>query len=122
GITPEQENIIEILNKIDLLPENIQKSLLEKSGNMSGPVAISALTGSGLTELLRIIAEKLDSNGNIVTVMIDPADGAGLAWAYRHGRVLSRHDSDVGVKLSIAVDPSETDRFVQKFYDSVIRT
>ena len=122
GITPEQENIIEILNKIDLLSENIQKSLLEKSGNMSGPVAISALTGSGLTELLRIIAEKLDSNGNIVTVMIDPADGAGLAWAYRHGRVLSRHDSDVGVKLSIAVDPSETDRFVQKFYDSVIRT
>lgn len=122
GITPEQENIIEILNKIDLLPENIQKSLLEKSGNMSGPVAISALTGSGLTELLRIIAEKLDSNGNIVTIIIDPADGAGLAWAYRHGRVLSRHDSDVGVKLSIAVDPSETDRFVQKFYDSVIRT
>jgi GTP-binding protein HflX len=122
GITPEQESIIEILNKIDLLPENIQKSLLEKSGNMSGPVAISALTGSGLTELLRIIAEKLDSNGNIVTVMIDPADGAGLAWAYRHGRVLSRHDSDVGVKLSIAVDPSETDRFVQKFHDSVIRT
>ncbi|MBN9567108.1 MAG: GTPase HflX [Alphaproteobacteria bacterium] len=122
GITPEQENIIEILNKIDLLSENIQKSLLEKSGNMSGPVAISALTGSGLTELLRIIAEKLDSNGNIVTIIIDPADGAGLAWAYRHGRVLSRHDSDVGVKLSIAVDPSETDRFVQKFYDSVIRT
>jgi len=121
GITPEQENIIEILNKIDLLPENIQKSLLEKSGNMSGPVAISALTGSGLTELLRIIAEKLDSNGNIVTIIIDPADGAGLAWAYRHGRVLSRHDGDNGVELSIAVDPSEADRFVQRFHDSIVR-
>ncbi|MBN9592863.1 MAG: GTPase HflX [Alphaproteobacteria bacterium] len=121
GITPEQENIIEILNKIDLLPENIQKSLLEKSGNMSGPVAISALTGSGLTELLRIIAEKLDSDRNIVTIIIDPADGAGLAWAYRHGRVLSRHDGDNGAELSIAVDPSEADRFVQRFHDSIVR-
>ncbi|MBN9531767.1 MAG: GTPase HflX [Alphaproteobacteria bacterium] len=121
GITPEQDNIIEILNKIDLLPENIQKSLLEKSGNMSGPVAISALTGSGLTELLRIIAEKLDSDRNIVTIIIDPADGAGLAWAYRHGRVLSRHDGDNGAELSIAVDPSEADRFVQRFHDSIVR-
>jgi GTP-binding protein HflX len=122
GITPGQENIVEVLNKIDLLPENIQKSLLEKSGSMNGPVAISALTGSGLTELLRIIAERLDSDGNIVTIMIDPTDGAGLAWAYRHGRVLSRHDSDNGVELRIAVDSSEADRFMQRFHDSIVRT
>lgn len=122
GITPGQENIVEVLNKIDLLPENIQKSLLEKSGSMNGPVAISALTGSGLTELFRIIAERLDSDGNIVTIMIDPTDGAGLAWAYRHGRVLSRHDSDNGVELRIAVDSSEADRFMQRFHDSIVRT
>jgi GTP-binding protein HflX len=122
GITPGQENIVEVLNKIDLLPENIQKSLLEKSGSMNGPVAISALTGSGLTELLKIIAERLDSDGNIVTILIDPADGAGLAWAYRHGRVLSRHDSDNGVELRIAVDSSEADRFMQRFHDSIVRT
>jgi GTP-binding protein HflX len=80
------------------------------------------LTGSGLTELLKIIAERLDSDGNIVTILIDPADGAGLAWAYRHGRVLSRHDSDNGVELRIAVDSSEADRFMQRFHDSIVRT
>src|SRR3569623_2056737 len=86
-------------------------------GARGGGVAISALTGDGLPELLARIERALSAGETVYRLKLDPADGAGLAWAYKHGRVVSRRDRAVGFWLLLAVDLANVDRFVAHFGD-----
>ncbi len=119
GIDPEGERpIVEILNKIDLLESTVQKSLLARNSPI-GPVAISALTGEGLPDLLSRFEDVLGAGEAILNLNLDPSDGAGLAWAYEHGRVLKRADRATGLALTVAVDPQSIDRFRTRFKGKV---
>jgi GTP-binding protein HflX len=110
--------ILEVLNKIDLLETEDRRALLARA-KRGGPVAISALTGDGLTELLARIGAALSAGETLYRLKLDPADGAGLAWAYKHGRVVSRRDRADGLSLTVAVDPADIDRFVARFGDAI---
>jgi GTP-binding protein HflX len=46
---------------------------------------------------------------------LNPEDGEGLAWAYRHGQVRERHDGEDGVELLLTADPQEAERFASRF-------
>jgi GTP-binding protein HflX len=119
GIDPEGERaIVEILNKIDLLEPSVRKALLARNSNI-GPIAISALTGEGVPALLTRFEDVLGAGEAILDLRLDPSDGAGLAWAYEHGRVLSRRDSASALRLAIAVDPQSIDRFRARFKDKI---
>lgn len=112
GIDPDGDRpMVEILNKIDLLDPPIRRSLLARQE----PVAISALTGEGLPTLLGRFDAALGEGETVLDLKLDPADGAGLAWAYKHGRVLKRSDRANGLRLTVAVDPQSLDRFRQRF-------
>jgi len=112
GIDTEGERpIVEVLNKIDLMEPPARKGLLAGNaapGNL--PVAISAVTGEGVPALLAHIERALNAAGRELTLHLDPADGAGLAWAYAHARVLAREDADGFIALHLAVDPQDIDR------------
>jgi GTP-binding protein HflX len=119
GIDPEGERaIVEILNKIDLLEPSVRKALLARNSNI-GPIAISALTGEGVPALLTRFEDVLGAGEAILDLRLDPSDGAGLAWAYEHGRVLSRRDTASALRLAIAVDPQSVDRFRARFKDKI---
>src|ERR1700743_2182660 len=85
---PEDRTLVEILNKIDLLPAEVRAGLL--AGNTKGKraVAISAVTGDGLETLLARFEAEVSRDNISLNLHLDAADGAGLAWIYRHAEVL----------------------------------
>jgi GTP-binding protein HflX len=121
GVDEDHTRIVEVLNKIDLLEPEARNSLLEQNGE-AGAIAVSALTGEGVPKLLHRLDQMLGKEQNVLKLTLDAADGAGLAWAYRHGRILNRRDNAKGVALTVAVDPQDMDRFRNRFADNVIRT
>jgi GTP-binding protein HflX len=51
-----------------------------------------------------------------VSLVLPAADGEALAWLYRHGRVVERHDGDAGaVELSVRLDAQARGQFEQLF-------
>jgi GTPase len=82
---------VEVMNKIDLLEAVASDDLghLPKTG-----VAVSALTGQGIPDLLAAIEKKLSVHEIIRHLKIPLQDGELLAWLYRHAGILSREDRD----------------------------
>jgi GTPase len=65
-----------------------------------GGVAVSAVTGDGLPELLKAIDAALPVGG-AVTLRIPHEDGAALALCYERGRVLARLDEPRHVVVDV---------------------
>jgi GTP-binding protein HflX len=115
GIETEGERqVIELLNKIDLLEAATRKGLVARNSKL-GPIAISALTGEGVPDFLSRIEAALGAGETVLQLKLDPSDGAGMAWAYAHGRVSARRDRPDGLFLTVSVDPQSVDRFANRF-------
>jgi GTP-binding protein HflX len=121
GVDEDHTRIVEVLNKIDLLEPEARNSLLEQNGE-AGAIAVSALTGEGVPKLLRRLDQMLGKEQNVLKLTLDASDGAGLAWAYRHGRIVNRRDNAKGIALTVAVDPQDMDRFRNRFANNASRT
>ena len=113
--------ILEVYNKIDLLSPGERAGLRSRNGSPNAPIAISALTGEGLADLLHRLDRLLDGQSLTLELRLDPSDGAALAWAYAHGRVLERRDSTKRVQLTLSIEPSERGRFEKRFGDRLTR-
>jgi GTP-binding protein HflX len=110
--------ILEMFNKIDLLSPEERDGLRSRNGGLTAPVAISALTGEGLPDLLQRLGRLLEGQSVTLELRLDPSDGAGLAWAYAHGRVVARKDADF-VQLTLSIDSSDRGRFEKRFGNSL---
>jgi GTP-binding protein HflX len=100
-----QRRTIEVLNKVDLIGG---------AGDIearSGAVAVSALTGEGLPALLQTIDTRLSEGTVTVGYDIPASDGAELAWLYRHGEVVGRHDNDNAIHVTVRLAPEDHARF-----------
>jgi GTPase len=95
---------LEVLNKADVLGG------VERVVQGDG-IAVSALTGEGLPRLLAEIDARLASRLELVEVEIPVADGAKLAWAYRHGEVLHREDGEDFVRITLRISTVDKARF-----------
>src|SRR5208282_5261347 len=105
-----------VLNKIDLLEPAQGEGLRECNRRTGkGPIAISAVTGEGLDDLLARLEEMFAQSQVSVEVRLDPGDGAGLAWAHAHGRVTARNGGNGAMRLTVAVDRHELDRFLNHY-------
>ncbi|MDE8344102.1 MAG: GTPase HflX, partial [Acidocella sp.] len=73
--------------------------------------AVSALTGEGLPALLSAIDRRLAAQ--LITLICDipVADGAKLAWLYRHGEVMVRHDGEEMVHVEVRMNEADRARF-----------
>jgi len=107
--------MLEIFNKIDLLSPAEREGLKSRNGGLTAPVAISALTGEGTPDLLRRLDRMLDGRSLTLELRLAFDDGAGLAWAYAHGRVLARKDRDDRVQLTLSIEPTDRGRFEKRF-------
>jgi GTP-binding protein HflX len=116
GIADGSERpLLEALNKIDRLPPEEAAEMRNRCRRDPDTVAISALTGDGLDVLLHRIDERLGCGRTVVDLDIDLADGATLAWLYRHGEVVSRRDDEAGVAhLKVGLEPSALARFERR--------
>jgi GTP-binding protein HflX len=102
---------VEVLNKIDLLDEVEASALKAQATRNHDVVPISAVTGEGCDELIRLLDRRLDGNRQAVALRVRLSDGAALAWLYRHGEILSRRDDDVAAHVSVRLSEADLGRF-----------
>lgn len=102
-----RSRIIEVWNKLDLLPPEERAAREAQALRKPGTVLVSAVTGEGLGPLLELVEGRLGADDTIYEVMLDPQDGQGQAWLHDRGEVLSRRnfaDGRILMKVRLAAD------------------
>jgi len=119
GIAPTDPRLIEVWNKIDRLDPDARAqvtNLAERRGTENRPVMVSALGGEGIGALITAIERRLGEGRQTLSLSIDPADGAGLAWLYRHSEVLTREMSEDGrLAVTVRADPKNAEIVRRKY-------
>lgn len=101
----QDERIIEMYNKIDLLDEDgridLQRDLAFSSAHC---VMASALNGGGVDDFLGAIEFIFAQSEKLYDFDLPAADGAALSWLYENGQVLSAEakDSDLCVRARLS--------------------
>jgi GTP-binding protein HflX len=103
----EEGRLLEFWNKRDLLPDDEAATMENAAGRDENVVLGSAAIGMGIDQLLSHVDRRLNASSSIVDLVLDSADGAGLAWLYRHGRILDRSDQDGKTRIKAALEPAE---------------
>jgi GTPase len=120
GIAAADRRLIEVWNKIDCLDAEARArvlNLVERRSADRRPVAVSALTGETMSGLLAAIEVRLGESRQTIEVSVDPADGAGLSWLYRHSEVLARDVHDDGrLTVTVRADADNAARVRAKFH------
>lgn len=96
------DRYIEVYNKIDCLSEESRGLILKNLKTNS--VGVSALNGEGVALLLSKLKEKLFLRSQIKEVCFDVTNGAGIAKAYRLGKILERKEDETKIYLKILVN------------------
>lgn len=109
----ERFGLIEVLNKIDLLEDKCISSMLSENDQKN--VKISAITGRGCTELLKMIDNILSQNERIHLFEVSLSDGAAVAWLHNKGTVKSIKTDDSKTSLEVALSEENANRFLKKF-------
>ncbi len=111
---PEHLRPIEVLNKIDLLPDGTRTEVLNQAARDPLMVPLSALTGEGCEQLLADIDAALAAERLIITVDLPLSDGAAIAWLYQHGEVLERSDDEAEAHLRVRIAAADAARFERR--------
>ena len=113
GIEADDPRVVEVWNKIDRLnPDGRVRifNLAARQEYRRQPLPVSALSGEGIENLLAAIETRLGEKRPTLRLSIDPSDGAGLSWLYRHSEVLSREMREDGrMALSVRADPKNAE-------------
>ncbi|MGI9433442.1 MAG: GTPase HflX [Geminicoccaceae bacterium] len=116
----DEGRMIEFWNKQDLVAQDEQPSLQEAADRRPDVVLGSAVSGEGLSDLLSLIDQRLDTGADHVELELNSADGAGIAWLYRHGRVLERDDRDGRTRIKAVFDAAERALLERRFSADVL--
>jgi len=80
--------LVEVLNKVDQAPE-VKSRLLDAIHGSR--VAVSALTGLGMDELLLLIRRWQETDSVECSVKLHVSDGKMIAWCHEYGRVIDQY-------------------------------
>ena len=67
-----------------------------------------------MADVIAMIDARLAAARRIVEVRVPYADGATLAWLYRHGEVLERADDGDEACLRVGLTPADAGRLEQR--------
>ena len=116
----EDRAMLEVWNKVDLLADDEREEVLA-GARRAKAVAVSAVSGEGVEDLVREIASRVDS-GPEVEAQLPAGEGEALAWLYQHGRVTEREDQQDGaVRVAVRLDEQALGRFERLFPDTRLR-
>ena len=90
-----------VLNKIDLLPEPAEATIL--ASRLDTEMLTSAVTGDGIEDLVAVVRERATRSHELVTLEIPVSDGRTLALLSRVGRILSRDYAGEVCRLTASV-------------------
>jgi GTP-binding protein HflX len=133
GIEADDERLIEVQNKIDILPEDERKFLVDYTARLTeetghalpveglrpeahgGMVGVSALTGEGIPQLLDLLDRRLSARNRVYDIALLPSEGAALSWLHGHGKIVDRRATKTKVHLKVELDAANYGRFESKF-------
>jgi len=122
GVDMDERSILEVWNKLDLLPVDDRATVAGDARRAHPPaIPVSAVSGEGCEALLDAVAGMVDE-APPVDVYAPVGEGAAIAWLYRHGRVLERHEGkDGSVRLAVSLSPQALGQFEQQFPSAEVR-
>jgi len=108
--------IITVLNKIDLLtdPDGARQSLK----TFNNAVAISALTGYGVQDLLQLVNDQLYQSLNQIIVRLPYQEGSLIATFHNHGQIERVEQTHQGVLIQGKLPG----RFLARFTPYIIQS
>jgi GTPase len=125
GIDPQndpehKQTLIEVWNKIDRIDAEERARLAniaERRPAEERPVLVSAVTGQGIDALNAAIEARLSAGRVLIELDLDPSDGAGVSWLYRHTEVISKSaDNDSGrIAMTVRAAPDKANAVRARF-------
>src|SRR3546814_7937553 len=106
--------LIEAGNKADVLAPEQVRYVQETSVRRDDVVLISALTGAGVSDLQRMMSDKLTTQSRVRSIDLPAEDGAALAWLHANGEVLDSQAE--GERLRSEEHTSELQSLMRKSY------
>jgi GTPase len=105
------EDVPELIafNKSDL--PGVEDAVARLMARHPGSVAISALTGEGIDQLLEAIGDRLRAAAQVVELVIPYDRGDILAAVHREGEVLTEEHDDTSSHVRVRVDGAGAARF-----------
>ena len=116
-----ERDVVEALNKADLLEPEARAVLAAQVERNDTAVLISALDGSGIEGLLKLIDRRFAAERRTAGYRVRHADGAAVSWLYDHGRVLDRRDDGDYAYIEVSLAPGDIGRF-ERLHPQVSRT
>jgi GTPase len=99
--------LVEIWNKADMLDDDKRADVLSEIVGREDAVLVSALTGEGIEDFKRFVADRLTASHRTRSVSLPLQDGANLAWLRANGDIVAEQvDGDI---LTLQVRLSEVD-------------
>jgi GTP-binding protein HflX len=115
----DEDRLIEVWNKADLLSAEERSRLMETSARRGAgkrPSLVSALTGEGLDDLLSLIEAKVAKGRGTYNIVLDASDGRGLNWLYEEAEILSRETLEHGgIRIQARIAPEKEPRLRNRF-------
>ncbi len=110
-----QENIIEVLNKVDLLDDEARARVDRQADRQARRVTLSAQTGEGIDRLVAAIDDVLGEPVVEAELHLDFAQGRARAWLHQQDVVQEEKQDETGFALSVQWTERQRDQFSQLF-------
>ncbi|HIC79765.1 MAG TPA: GTPase HflX, partial [Kiloniellaceae bacterium] len=115
GVAEDATNVLEVLNKVDLLqPQDRARFALRDAGQPQA-VLCSALTGEGCDQVLEMIDAALSARRVERRLRLPLSEGAALSWLYDHAEVLAREDDGLIARLTVKIGQPDLQRYLKLF-------
>jgi GTP-binding protein HflX len=98
-----------VVNKVDQAPEEAKML----AHGIEGAVLISARTGEGVEELLRVLGDRLRGSDRVVELVVPWSRGDVLAAIHREGEVVGQRDGDDAATVEVVLDDIGRARFAE---------
>lgn len=93
--------MIEVWNKVDLLPEEDRDAMRARAERDTDVFAISALTGEGFDPLLDAVAVHLQGARHESVISLAFADGRKRAWLFERELVQQEEQTETGFDITV---------------------
>ncbi|MEA3033440.1 MAG: GTPase [Sphingomonadales bacterium] len=102
---------IEAWNKTDLLSGEAAERVAAEAARREDVVPISALTGTGVGDLLERAAVRLRKGARLRTVRIAASDGETIAWLHANGEVVATRPDGLATEYEVRLSEADWARF-----------
>lgn len=118
----KQNNYIELWNKIDILNSESRIFVEEQSRRNKNIIPISAITGEGCIDFLKMIDNKISSQSKLIEIKVPCSDGKTISWLYRHSEIISSENVNEYQVIKIKIDSTGMSKLNNRYAIKLLTT